>query len=271
MLEWRNRCRDYGELFATLVLCLLVASCSRDPVRDETNVPVKPNPPAAQSSQREPPSRYGNPDSYVVFGKTYRTLKSSNGFRERGVASWYGEKFHGRKTSSGEIYDMYYLTAAHKHLPLPTSVRVTNLENNRSIVVRVNDRGPFHDNRVLDVSFAAAQKLGMVEKGTAFVSIEALGSGSNDVELVSGNVTSANDELLLYIQIGAFAKKPNAQKLFEQVSKKLSNFVRIRAVSVNNQSLYRVQVGPIATVDFADQIVATLSGIGISEHHFITH
>lgn len=271
MLEWRKTCREHGDLFATLLLCFMVASCSREPVRVGVSDPINPNPPAAQSTQRESPSRYGNPESYEVFGKTYRTLKSSNGFRERGVASWYGKKFHGRKTSSGEIYDMYRLTAAHKHLPLPTSVKVTNLENGRSIVVRVNDRGPFHDNRVLDVSYAAAQKLGMVEKGTAFVSIEALGTGSSEVITASVDPIPAKGELSLYIQIGAFAKKPNAQKLFEQVSKKLSNLVRIRAVNVDKQSIYRVQVGPIATVDFADKVVTTLSGIGISEHHFTTY
>jgi rare lipoprotein A len=271
MLDWRSTCRDYAAPFATLVLCLFIASCGRIPARNEASESVVPETRAIVSSEREPRSRYGNPRSYVVFGKTYRTLKSSNGFRERGVASWYGKKFHGRKTSSGEIYDMHQLTAAHKHLPLPTSVRVTNLENSRSIVVRVNDRGPFHDNRVLDVSFAAAKKLGMVDKGTAFVSIEALGLGSDGVEVRAADTLPADEELLLYIQIGAFAQQPNAQKLFKQVSEKLSNFVRISAVSINNQSIYRVQVGPIATVDFADQVVAMLGGIGISEHHFIKH
>lgn len=268
MLEWRKTCHDCSKEFVALVLCLFVASCSRAPVQEGVSVVVEPASPPTQVAKQEPRSSYGNPASYVVFGKTYKTLKSSHGFKERGVASWYGKKFHGRKTSSGEVYDMHKLTAAHKHLPLPTSVRVTNLDNNRSVVVRVNDRGPFHDNRVLDVSFAAAQELGMVDQGTAFVSIEAVGGNT-------GATTRANaggdDEMLLYIQVGAFAKAPNARKLFEQLSKKLSNFVRIRAVNIDNRSIYRVQIGPIATVEFADKIVATLGGIGINEHQFVTH
>jgi hypothetical protein len=112
----------------------------------------------------EPRSRGGNAASYVVFGQRYHTLASSQGYRSRGIASWYGSKFHGRKTANGEIYDMYAMTAAHRQLPIPTYVEVTNLENGRQIIVRVNDRGPFHDNRVIDLSYAAAGRLGMLEK-----------------------------------------------------------------------------------------------------------
>jgi rare lipoprotein A len=122
----------------------------------------------------EPLSRFGNPDSYVVFGKRYRTMDSSAGYVERGVASWYGPTFHGRRTSSGERYDMYAMTAAHKTLPLPTYARVTNLKNGRSAVVRINDRGPFHAGRVIDLSYAAASKLGVVDKGTARVEVRAI-------------------------------------------------------------------------------------------------
>ncbi|MBK1724217.1 hypothetical protein CKO23_18545 [Thiocystis violacea] len=122
----------------------------------------------------EPLSRSGNPDSYVVFGKRYYPKKDSHGHVERGFASWYGEPFHGRKTSSGEIYDMHAMTAAHKTLPLPTYARVTNVENGRSVVVRINDRGPFHGPRVIDLSYTAAVKLGVVKKGTAKVEIKAI-------------------------------------------------------------------------------------------------
>lgn len=122
----------------------------------------------------EPRSKYGNPRSYVVFGKRYHTRDSSKGFVERGLASWYGKKFHGRKTSSGERYNMYAMTAAHKSLPLPTYVKVTNLDNGRSTVVRVNDRGPFHGGRVIDLSYAAATKLGVVRHGTARVEVRAI-------------------------------------------------------------------------------------------------
>ncbi len=122
----------------------------------------------------EPRARYGNPATYVVFGKRYHTKTSSQGHVERGLASWYGPNFHGRKTSSGERYDMYQMTAAHKSLPLPTYARVTNLENGRSAVVKINDRGPFHGPRVIDLSYAAATKLGVVKKGTAMVEVRAI-------------------------------------------------------------------------------------------------
>lgn len=122
----------------------------------------------------EPRSRYGNPPEYEVDGVTYRVMEGSEGYEEEGMASWYGEQFHGRRTSSGEPYDMYAMTAAHRSLPLPTYVEVTNLENGRTVVVRVNDRGPFHQDRIIDVSYVAARKLGLVGPGTAPVRVRAL-------------------------------------------------------------------------------------------------
>lgn len=117
----------------------------------------------------------GNMEEYEVLGRTYRTLDTSEGFSEEGNASWYGEEFHGRATSSGEPYDMYAMSAAHRTLPLPTYLEVTNLDNGRTVVVRVNDRGPFHRDRILDVSYAAAVRLGLVDTGTARVRIRAVG------------------------------------------------------------------------------------------------
>lgn len=141
----------------------------------------QPNDTALSNPQSTPPfvqnlpkSKTGNMEQYTVFGKQYKVMDSAANFKEQGTASWYGQKFHGRKTSSGEIYDMHAMTAAHKHLPLPTFVRVTNLENNQSVVVKVNDRGPFVGDRIIDMSFAAAQLLGMVQKGTAPVLVEGL-------------------------------------------------------------------------------------------------
>jgi len=122
----------------------------------------------------EPLSPYGNPEEYEVFGETYHVMESSSGYVSEGLASWYGEEFQGRRTSSGEPYDMYLMTAAHKTLPLPTYVEVTNLENGRRAVVRVNDRGPFHPDRVIDLSYVAARKLGIVGPGTARVRVRAL-------------------------------------------------------------------------------------------------
>ncbi len=121
-----------------------------------------------------PRSKYGNPESYEVNGETYRVLPTARDYRERGLASWYGEDFHGKRTSSGEPYNMHAMTAAHRTLPLPSYVRVTNLQNRREVIVRVNDRGPFHDNRIIDLSFAAATELGIVRNGTAEVEVTAV-------------------------------------------------------------------------------------------------
>ena len=132
--------------------------------------------PDAVPVEGEPPSRYGNPQEYEVFGRTYRVLESSRGYDERGMASWYGDEFHGRPTSSQEPFDMYAMTAAHKSLPIPSYVEVENLDNGRKAVLRVNDRGPFHDGRIIDLSYAAALKLGVVAAGTARVRVRAVGS-----------------------------------------------------------------------------------------------
>ncbi len=153
----------------------LLSGCSSAPERAAPNVAQDAGPGIQDAVPKvEPRSRYGNPASYVVFGKRYYTKDESKGHVERGLASWYGPGFHGRKTSSGERYDMYAMTAAHKTLPLPTYARVTNIENGRSAVVRINDRGPFHGPRVIDLSRAAAAKLGVLAAGTAEVEVRAL-------------------------------------------------------------------------------------------------
>lgn len=134
----------------------------------------------------EPKSRSGNPESYEVFGERYFVLDSASGYHERGGASWYGKKFHGRRTSSGEAYDMYAMTAAHRSLPLPSFVRVTHIGNGRSAVVRVNDRGPFHSERIIDLSYAAAARLGMIGEGHAEVSVQALTPGDDTTSARGG-------------------------------------------------------------------------------------
>lgn len=216
-------------------------------------------------------SRYGNPESYTVGGKQYHTLKSSAGFDQWGVASWYGKDFHGRRTSSGETYDMYKMTAAHKELPLPTYVRIKNLENGREAVVKVNDRGPFCDNRIIDVSYAVALKLGMQEKGTAFVKVTAV---TANVQVPRPTVASApvraSEPFGIFLQIGAFERRDNAERLNRRVGKYLAKSVHIKEASNNGKSLYRVQIGPIANVDVADQIVDTLTRIGVTEHQFVS-
>lgn len=210
----------------------------------------------------EPLSRGGNMKSYVVFGKRYHTLPSSAGFVERGVASWYGSKFHGRKTSNGEVFDMYAMTAAHKHLPLPTFVEVVNLENGRRVVVRVNDRGPFHDNRVIDLSYAAAGRLGMLAKGTALVEVRTIEPGRPQpaTRLAAGpGAQPVEAAPRIYLQAGAFSSGDNAERLRERLERELARAVRV----IPAGAMHRVQVGPLASVEIADQVSAQMYRAGI--------
>ncbi len=175
-------------LLAALLAAL--AGCSSTPARD--GPPRQKGDPWAAPEpvpQVLPRSRYGNPEEYVVFGKRYRVLPQSSGFVQEGNASWYGQKFHGQRTSSGEPFDMFALTAAHRELPIPCIARVTNLSNGKSITVRINDRGPFHSDRVLDLSWAAAVRLGVVEQGTAPVRIQVLESTAEFAPAAAGSVS----------------------------------------------------------------------------------
>ena len=226
----------------------------------------------------EPRSRGGNPTSYVVFGKRYHTLPHSRGFVERGIASWYGRKFHGRKTSNGEVYDMYTMSAAHKSLPIPTYVQVTNLENGRRVIVRVNDRGPFHDNRVIDLSYAAASRIGMLGKGTALVEVRAI-DPSAPKEPPTTRVAEAKPALAkpggaapagtpaprIYLQAGAFSSSLNARRLRDRLSQALDHQVRVAPASTPGGAVHRVQVGPLASVEIADRISSQMHQFGISE------
>ncbi len=158
-----------------LLLATLLAGCGEMPVRDGgPGRPVDLSGVPDATPRWEPRSRYGNPPEYTVNGRTYRVMESAAGYLEQGLASWYGTKFHGQLTSNGEKYDLYGMSAAHKTLPLPSYVKVTNLDNGRSVTLRVNDRGPFYSDRVIDLSFAAAKKLGYAETGTARVKVEGI-------------------------------------------------------------------------------------------------
>jgi rare lipoprotein A len=214
----------------------------------------------------EPLSRGGNMASYVVFGKRYHTLQSSAGFVERGIASWYGSKFHGRNTSNGEVFDMYAMTAAHKHLPLPTFVEVVNLENGRRVVVRVNDRGPFHENRVIDLSYAAAGRLGMLGKGTALVEVRAIDPGRKapTTRLAAGpGAQPVAAAPRIYLQAGAFSSGDNAERLRERLERELARAVRVIRAEAAAGAMHRVQVGPLASVEIADQVTTQMHRAGI--------
>lgn len=170
--------KNFIQFVLTVIFLLLLSSCTKK-ISTEDGPPdfyvdASKIPNAVPKKTR--PAKYGNMRSYKVFGKRYHVLKSSKNYHAVGIASWYGKKFHSRLTSSGEPYNMLAMTAAHKNLPLPTYVEVTNLKNNRKIIVKVNDRGPFSSNRIIDLSYVAAKKLGMLKKGTALVSIKAIDS-----------------------------------------------------------------------------------------------
>ncbi len=198
----------------------------------------------------EPHSRYGNPDQYHVLGKTYHVLSTSKGFKQRGLASWYGTKFHNKRTSSGETYDMYEMTAAHKTLPLPTYVKVKNLENNREIIVKVNDRGPFHDGRVIDLSYAAAKTLGVLKNGVAKVVLETYKFANN-----------RKHQAALYLQIGAFREYKKAQ----QYKKFLDGFLIKDKLEVEHKNdIYAVIMGPFKTKKTRLEVKQILIANGIN-------
>jgi len=221
----------------------------------------------------EPKSKFGNPNSYVVSGDRYYVLENNNGFVQRGIASWYGKKFHGRRTSSGETYDMYAMTAAHKTLPLPTYLEVTNMKNGEKIIVKANDRGPFHKNRILDLSYAAATKLDIVKDGTGLVEIKAINPRSYYARRNSAapvhTVLAENNSFGFYIQAGSFANRINANKLRDRLGILGESLLSISEASINGSNLYRVRIGPILNIDVADNIVAKLNQLGINDHHIV--
>lgn len=186
----------------------------------------------------EPLHRFAN-RTYTALGATYTPMTQRRAYREEGVASWYGRRFHGRKTASGEPYDMYAMTAAHPTLPIPSYARVTSLANGKSVVVRINDRGPFHSKRVIDLSYTAAHKLGYVKQGSARVRVESLDPESDDSE-------DAGEALLaqgIYLQIGAFSRADNALALLNRLQRELQLDAGLSRV-VLKRSLHHVQLGP---------------------------
>jgi len=223
-------------------------------------------------SQAKPPSTPpGHPKPYRVGKTWYQPVAHAKDFRQRGVASWYGKKFHGRRTSSGEVYDMYAMTAAHKTLPLGTHVRVHNLKNDREVVVRINDRGPFVRGRIIDLSYTAAKKVAMVGPGTAPVEIIALGTVAparqsdtqapkyTPIDYYSGNFT---------IQIGAFQDRRNAEKLKQKLNQTYKN-AHITTYNDGSETWYRVRVGQTKTLTQAIEYEALLIRNGYADAFII--
>lgn len=240
-----------------LWLALLLPACST-----VKPAPSYPPPPQTRRPEEPPPAPApAQPKPYRVFGSWYHPLTDALGFEEQGIASWYGEEFHGRRTSNGEIYDMYAMTAAHKTLPLGTYVRVNNLSNNRTIDVRINDRGPFVRGRIIDLSYTAAKELGIIAPGTAPVKIIALGepdgaAGPNarykPLDYYSGNFT---------FQVGAFAERGNAERLVQKLGDLYENAHMVPYFD-GSRTLYRVRVGRRTSLEEAELFEQTLAENG---------
>ncbi|MFT5930004.1 MAG: rare lipoprotein A [Oceanospirillaceae bacterium] len=250
--------------------------------------------------QIEPLSRGGNKSTYEVWGKSYSVMASSLGFKQRGLASWYGQKFHGHLTSNGETYDMYAMSAAHKSLPLPTYARITNLANNKVVIVRVNDRGPFHGDRVIDLSYAAASKLDYRKTGVAQVLVEAIDARQWSLELEKnirkqrsgGSISSSQSDVNTSTQ---FASKPVVQaqassrdEIRQQYKRVADYYVQVAAVSQigsalllrntleqelrrsnvfveqasDRADLFRVLIGPVTDANSAVTLIQQLAELG---------
>ena len=266
---------------------LLLAGCSSPApsryAQKQDSAPQQPVDVAAVKDavpRPEPRSRYGNPASYVVHGKRYHTVASSKGYRERGIASWYGTKFHGHRTSSGDTYDMYQMSAAHKTLPLPTYAQVTNLRNGKSVIVKINDRGPFHDNRLIDLSYAAAARLEILGQGTGLVEVEAIDPHRYAAEQSKARIAASQPKLAaektaaaaaernstaLYLQVGAFRERANAERLRSQLAAvELPGSLHISEGLADRKRVYRVRIGPLQTIESADKVAQILADQGIA-------
>jgi rare lipoprotein A len=260
--------------FLTLVFCI---SCSIDPTivsdgksKEAVKIPVDIMAIPDAVPKYEKRTRAGNPGKYKVFGKQYKVLADSKGYRQKGIASWYGKKFHGRKTSNGEVYDMYAMTAAHKTLPIPSYVRVTHLKNQRSVILRINDRGPFHKNRIIDLSYAAAVKLGIQQSGTGVVEVVTLEPEVTKKQEIE-TVDTVNNQAAtsVYLQVGAFNNQNNARKLQKKLIAGQINNSRIQFSQKQTKEIYAVQVGPIDSAHQADKVNEKLAFLGMMDTQLI--
>ena len=270
--------------FLLLLLLVSLAGCGSNRSKDgppQSGSSSIPDLPGDAVPRPEPRSKYGNGPVYEVFGQNYTVLDSSAGYKERGVASWYGNKFHGNLTSNQEVYDMHAMTAAHKSLPLPSYVRVRNLRNNKSVIVRVNDRGPFVDNRIIDLSYSAARKIDMIKDGTSLVEVEAISfdkpAGNRIVRQTTAQPARhpppATEPIIsnqIFVQVGAFGSRENAQRRLGALRSGGIGNSFVVADTSNSQTLYRVRVGPIKGVLQYDLLVEELENLGIKDPYLVT-
>lgn len=242
-------------LLKVAALSILLVGCSSTPVQ------VQDGPPDGPIDLRRIPDAVPEPiqvplknTPYELDGVLYEPMESAKGYQETGVASWYGTKFHGKQTANGEIYDLHKMTAAHKTLPLPSYVKVTNLDNNLSVVVRVNDRGPFVSDRLIDMSYVAAKKLGFADYGLANVSVEGI-----DPESFSRfSRGEANDEVI-YLQLAALKNYHSAQMLRRQVFASLGVTAKVVVDDDPSELLYRVRIGPVESPEHMEQLLDNLA------------
>lgn len=266
---------------ATLFLFALLASCGSNEVTDSAPSGSVGRLPDDAIPRPEPKGRYGNGPVYEVFDVRYTVMDSAYGYKERGVASWYGKKFHGELTSSREVYDMYAMTAAHKTLPLPTYVQVRNLSNNKTVIVRVNDRGPFIDNRIIDLSYSAAIKLDIVQNGTGLVEVTAINfdeptgnTGDRPTSQTTAAATTAAPTPAaasqIFIQVGAFGSIDNASRRYATLKDSGISGAAIHEDKSSSPPIYRVRIGPIDGVAQYDEIAGQLAGLGINDPILVT-
>ncbi len=275
------RCLQFAAWLSPLLLTVACTTTAPTP-SDRDSGPVGATPDLSHLPdpvpRLEPPSKYGNKSPYEVFGKTYYVLPNPENYKEYGKASWYGTKFHGQRTSSGEMYDMYKLTAAHRSLPIPSYVRVTNLDNQRTAIVRVNDRGPFHGERLIDLSYAAAVKLGFADQGTTRVMVE-LVDGTDQLPSDVARAAEPNeapaasrppadalafvppepgvpDPGRIFLQAGAFKDAAGAERLRSDLSELVGNGVYVQRLP--NDRYYRVRIGPVAQMSEATRLQALI-------------
>ncbi|HMV70616.1 MAG TPA: septal ring lytic transglycosylase RlpA family protein [Pseudomonadales bacterium] len=289
-IESRVRRRTYAGVAALVVM---LAGCASQPgtspgapVAGGSDRPLQDGTPEFRADimtipdavpRPEPVTSAGNKSPYTVLGTTYRVAPARPGYRERGFASWYGTKFHGQYTSNGEPYDVYTMTAAHKTLPIPCYVRVKNVENGRSIVVRVNDRGPFHEGRVLDLSYAAAYRLGYANKGTALVELEVLDpmapewvakrrEMAGDARLVASQAVARKT----YLQAGAFRSMDGARSLQQTLASLLGHDVFIHRSTDAASPWYRVRIGPLESTEALEDARRRLAAASIAGAQVVT-
>lgn len=212
-----------------------------------------------------PKSKYGNPTSYVADGRRYYVLNSSKNYHKRGIASWYGTLFHGRLTSTHEKYNLYAMTAASPDLPIPCYVRVTNLQNGQSIIVKVNDRGPFAANRIIDLSYVAAKKLGYANRGTALVEVDSIDFHRSYPQ---PQIQFAHHQPKLYLQVAAFSRFASAENLKQKLERVTRRNIIIAQMPKDPHGLYHVQIGPLRNVSESDYLLQRIQQAGLG--HAIT-